>query len=166
MDTALREAAEETHLDHTHIQVICTLPPQSTMTTAKGLTIVTPVVALLKCPPHQLDLSPNPAEVACLYWVPLQVFCSLDMAKRGDGLRWNIAFFFMEPETKMEHMIYGFTAFVCISIAAIALNSKPNFHFEPYFISKLKREGDFMAVTSSNIIITQRGAREIGHSKL
>lgn len=143
--------------------MICTLPPQCTKTVTKGLTLVTPVVALLKCPPQELDLSPNPAEVACLYWVPLQVFSSMELAKRVSGLTWNISFFFVEPETEREHVIYGFTSFVCISIAAIAHDSKPDFLFKPYFVSKLNREGEFIAITSSNVILTQR---ERGHSKL
>lgn len=161
-DTALREAAEEVGLDQLQVEVICTLPPQ--LASARGVTLVTPVVALTKCTPEELNLSPNPAEVDCLYWVPLEVFLDLAFDREDTRIWWLKAVFnYVDPETNRAHVIYGLTAIVCIAIAATALNRRPNYPYAPKNVSKLVKKGlgDLIEVTLSDIAVTREEAAQI-----
>ena len=164
IETALREAEEEINLVRTNVEVICTLPPQ--YTTLSGLTIVTAVIALLKCTPDQLNLSPNPHEVESFFWVPLEVFLDLqDGTMYRKGAWWIPNFRHVDPDTGREYRVWGFTGVMCAVIAAIALGQSHSYKFEPLLISALKREGEMVSVTFSRVALPPQTAT-IPSSKL
>nr|WP_197687064.1 CoA pyrophosphatase [Chromobacterium sp. ASV5] len=74
---ALREAREETGLDAARVSVLGTLPDYATIT---GY-LVTPVVGLVTPP---LALSPEPAEVAEVFEVPLPLLLDTSAYQRHD----------------------------------------------------------------------------------
>lgn len=164
-DTALREAAEEVGLNRLQIEVICSLPPQHA--SKHGVTMVTAVVALAKCTPEELTLSPNPTEVDCLYWVPLELFLDLQL-DREDSREWwhKLVFSYADQETETTHIIYGITALLCVSVASIALDRLPNFPYIPGYVTEVVQQGDLIATVHSDIALTQQQAAEIRHSKL
>lgn len=164
-DTALREATEEVGLNRQQVEVICTLPPQRTR--VSGVTVVTPVVALTKCTPEELNLSPNPTEVDCLYWVPLELFLNLPLDGEDTRAWWHKTVFnYVEEDTEITHVIYGLTALFCVSVASVALNRLPNFPYEPRYVTELVKRGDMIATIHSDIALTQQQAAKIQHSKL
>ena len=167
VDTALREASEEVGLDRRQVEVVCSLPQQRTGGRV-GLTVVTPVVALTRCTPEELGLSPNPAEVDCLYWVPLELFLTLQLGSDGQTSAWwyKAVFRFIDPETELMHVIYGLTSYICVSIAAIALNRRPNFTYLAHFISRVAKQGEMIASVHNTIALTRQEAEEIQLSKL
>jgi hypothetical protein len=146
----LRETAEEVGLDRHQVEVVCTLPEFHT-NFSRGLMTVTPVLAITTCTPEELCLSPNPAEVDCLYWVPLELFLTCNI---NPGQARGITISYADPETNRTHIIYGLTAAVCVTIAAIALNTLPNFKFPPQYLSE---------VVYGKVALTQQQAP---HSKL
>lgn len=167
VDTALREAEEETHLERGQVEVVCTLPPSYGQ--KHGLTVVTPVVAFLKCPPEVSNLSPNPSEVECLYWVPLESFLSLQHnQKLEQGENWwrLVTFDYLDPKTGKSHHIWGLTSMTCVKISAIALNRKPNYFYIPLCVSKLVREGESISAWNTPIALTQSETTKIPLSRL
>lgn len=160
-DTALREAAEEIGLDRLQVEVICTLPPRAA--TLRGFTVVTPVVALAKCPPVELKLSANPAEVDCYYWIPLEVFLELAFDREDTTRTWweKVVFNYVDPETDKAHVIYGLTAGICITVAATALNRRPNYPITPMNILRLEKMGELLSVTHTSIAVTREEAEKI-----
>lgn len=167
IDTALREASEEVGLNRRQVEVVCTLPQQRTGGRV-GITAVTPVVALTRCTPEELGLSPNPAEVDCLYWVPLELFLTLQLGSDDQTTEWwyKAVFRFIEPETEVMHIIYGLTSYICVSIAAIALNRRPNFTYLANFISQVAKQGEMVAFVHNTIALTRQEAEQIQLSKL
>ncbi len=164
-ETALREAAEEVNLSPSQVEVICTLPPP--LTTVNGLTVVVPVVALAKCTPEELILAPNPTEVQCLYWVPLEMFLNIHFDKEDTRPWWKqMELNYVDPETDREHHIYGFTALVCIAIAGITLDRSVNCNYKPPFILEICKKGDVVMVTHCDIALNQREAAKMARSKL
>ena len=163
VDTALREAEEEVNLDRSQVEAVCILPPQATL--LSGLTIVTPVVALLKCSPDELNLSPNPFEVDCLYWVPLEQFLHLDGAA-GHVVHWRTLIYKHTDQESRTHLIWGLTAGICAIVAAIALDQLHSFIFEPSLISKIEGQGEDVSLTFSPIALTQTQMAMIPVSKL
>lgn len=164
-DTALREAAEEVDLDRSKVEVVCTLPPQAT--TLHGLTVVRVVIALLKCSPDELNLSPNPFEVDCFYWVPLELFLEMDSSIDDGAVAWRaLAYDYVDPDSKRTHHIWGLTAAMCAVVAAIALNRLHNYTLTPLLVSKLETQGETVSITFSSIALTQTQAAMIPVNKL
>ena len=166
--TALREAEEEIGLDRNKVEVVCTLPPQ--VTTLSGLTAVNLVVALLKCSPEELNLSPNPLEVDCIYWVPLELFTTAQSPHiPGKKLQWyEYVLEHKEPRSGVTHRIWGFTAFMCVLMACIAHNQPfdSSTRPPPMLISRLERKGNTMIATCTTIALTQTQVAMITSSKL
>ena len=114
IDTALREAHEETGLPRSHVEVLGTLPLYVTGTAY----IITPVVALIK---PGFALLPNPHEVADVFEVPLGYLMNPANHRRHefefDGVtrQWlSMPYIdrsgFAEPGTSVERYIWGATA--------------------------------------------------------
>ena len=132
--TALREAQEEVDLNPRDVEVICTLPP--TVTTLPVVTLVTPVVAITEVNLSKLDLQPDPAEVDCIYWVPLEFFISSPRVLRRMESTTVYGLNFTDPSMNMKHFIYGLTASLCMALSSIALQRPVAIPFEPYFVKE------------------------------
>lgn len=166
--TALREAEEEINLDRRKVEVVCPIPPISMPRLVSGLTTVTGVIALLKCPIEELNLTPNWSEVDSLHWVPLETFLDHQDQDRTGGERTNdtMSFHYVDPVTKRTHHIWGFTGYIAVLMSAIALNRAPSYFYRPYCLSKLVKEGDVMLATSSHIALTQGEVESMPLNKL
>lgn len=107
-DTALREAWEEVGLARDHVEVIGSLPEYAT---GSGFEI-TPVIGLITPP---FALTPNPAEVADIFEVPLSFLMNpahhhwqqLDTPELSR--RW-LSMPYDDPQTGHERFIWGATA--------------------------------------------------------
>lgn len=142
MQTALREAQEEVNLDPIHVEVVCTLPPiHSHLHT---LTIVNPVVALVSTDTDQLRLVPDPAEVDCLYWVPLEFFLTNAKVADKNGVT-HILFNYLDSVTGMEHVIYGVTAYLCNILSAMALGRCLD--IKPFMIQQVEEDDEIDSTT-------------------
>ena len=170
IETALRETAEETALDRSRVEVVCVLP--RVYTPHNGGTLVSPVVALLRGSLDTLSLSPNPFEVDCLYWVPMDSFLDKQVDNRyimqrygktkGEGVWWSrVSVTHREPETGQTHHIYGLTGSLCVTISAIALNKEPAYHFKSWGIAELVRAGTVMTIYFRPIAITSEQVQPI-----
>ena len=153
METALREAEEEVGLERTHVEVVCASPPH--IAYPEKLCIVTPIIALTKLPPHDLRLVSNPAEVDCMYWVPLEEFLGTGYVITDTNMLYrsiwkNVGFDYIDPETRRQHNIWGLTASICITLSAIALNRSPVFPL--FMVRSLFREEKVMAVLFSQLL--------------
>lgn len=148
IQTALREAQEEVNLDPRHVEVVCTLP--RLYTSLRTVTVVTPVVALASTDTDNLNLVPDPAEVDCLYWVPLEFFLTnaKPMAVKS-GLT-HYVFDYLDSETGMKHIIFGVTAQFCITLSAIALGRFPDVPlYKPVLLRDVKEDNE----TDSTILV-------------
>lgn len=108
---ALREAAEEVGLDPRLPRIRGTLPEHLTGTGFR----VTPVVAFLDPP---LTLTPDPAEVAAIFELPLSTV--LDPAapeRRRSEFRGRMRDYWVWPHE--EHLIWGATATILVNLARI-----------------------------------------------
>jgi 8-oxo-dGTP pyrophosphatase MutT (NUDIX family) len=108
---ALREAAEEVGLDPRLPVIAGELPRHLTGTGFR----VTPVVAFLDPP---LTLTPDPAEVAAIFELPLAVV--LDPAapeRRRAEWRGRMREYWVWPHP--EHLIWGATAAMLVNLAAV-----------------------------------------------
>lgn len=108
---ALREAAEEVGLDPRLPVVVGELPQHMTGTGFR----VTPVVAFLDPP---LTLTPDPAEVAAIFELPLSVV--LDPAapsRQRAEWRGRMRDYWVWPHP--EHLIWGATAAMLVNLAAV-----------------------------------------------
>lgn len=108
---ALREAAEEVGLDPRLPQVAGQLPYHLTGTGYR----VTPVVAFVDPP---MTLTPDPAEVAAIFELPLATV--LDPAapeRRRAEFRGRMREFWVWPHP--EHLIWGATAAMLVSLARV-----------------------------------------------
>jgi 8-oxo-dGTP pyrophosphatase MutT (NUDIX family) len=108
---ALREAAEEVGLDPQLAQVAGQLPQHLTGTGYR----VTPVVAFVDPP---VTLTPDPAEVAAIFELPLAIV--LDPAapvRRQAAFRGRMREFWVWPHP--EHLIWGATAAMLVSLARV-----------------------------------------------
>ncbi len=105
--TALREAEEEIGLHATHCEVLGALPPYLTISRFKA----TPVVALVHPP---FELSPNPAEVADVFEVPLEFLTNpAHHQRRAREFMGKLRHFYAMPYAQSdggERFIWGATA--------------------------------------------------------
>ena len=162
METALREAEEETALNRSRVEVLCTLP--RVYTPHNGGTAVTPVVAELKGSPDTLSLTPNPQEVECVFWVPLETFLGSSQITSkyrrpmpGEGIWWShVAVEHRDSESGQTHAIWGLTGIICAIVSAIALNQEPAFPFKGFGITDLARTETSLKVTFQVIPLTTR----------
>ncbi|XP_043084705.1 peroxisomal coenzyme A diphosphatase NUDT7 [Puntigrus tetrazona] len=121
--TALREAEEEIGLHPDTVQVICRLFPVLNKT---GL-LITPVVAFIEDP---FEARPNTDEVSEVFSLPLDFF-----TKEADHSGYPVpsvfgpthSFMYTDPGTGRVHQIWGLTAALAITVAALALGKKPEF---------------------------------------
>ncbi|XP_029951449.1 peroxisomal coenzyme A diphosphatase NUDT7 [Salarias fasciatus] len=118
VDTALREAQEEIGLPPDQVQVVCTLFP---VISKSGL-LVTPIVGFID---EAFSPSPNPAEVSAVFTVPLDFF-TREKDHHGDFRHFH-SFHFLDPDSGIQHHIWGLTAVLAIMVAALALKRKPEF---------------------------------------
>ncbi len=174
METALRETEEEVGLDRGRIEVVCTFP--RVFTTLHGGTLISPVVALLRGSTDSLNLSPNPFEVECAYWVPLETFLDDHMESRqiygntlyggkqlkGEGL-WltRVTVKHRDTETGQKHHIWGITGSICTTISAVALNKRPAHSIMYWGISQLVRTGNLLAVTFHSVALTREQVKPL-----
>jgi 8-oxo-dGTP pyrophosphatase MutT (NUDIX family) len=108
---ALREAAEEVGLDPRLPVVAGHLPPHLTGTGFR----VTPVVAFLDPP---LTLTPDPAEVAAIFELPLSIVLDPGAPERRSAeFRGRLREFWVWPHP--EHLIWGATATMLVSLASV-----------------------------------------------
>ena len=125
VETALREAHEEVHLDPEKVEVLTEMPQFPSGW--NELIVVNPVVCLLRCSPSELKLVPN-KEVECAFWVPLHTFLRGKMDKRvlWRG-KWLLAggYIYRDPKGERGHFIWGLTGQICAALTAIALNTNP-----------------------------------------
>lgn len=108
---ALREAAEEVGLDPRLPQIAGQLPQHLTGTGYR----VTPIVALV---PPPLTLTPDPAEVAAIFELPLATV--LDPAapeRRRAEFRGRMRDYWVWPHP--DHLIWGATAAMLVSLARV-----------------------------------------------
>ena len=125
MDTALREAHEEVHLDPELVDVLTVMPPFPSGW--NELIVVNPVVCLLRCSPGELKLVPN-KEVECAFWVPLHIFSRGKVNQRvlwcGKWLSLG-RYIYRDPKCGRDHFIWGLTGQICAASTAVALNTSP-----------------------------------------
>lgn len=108
---ALREAAEEVGLDPRLPEIAGQLPQHLTGTGYR----VTPIVALV---PPPLTLTPDPAEVAAIFELPLATV--LDPAapeRRRAEFRGRMRDYWVWPHP--DHLIWGATAAMLVSLARV-----------------------------------------------
>ncbi|WP_208026722.1 NUDIX hydrolase [Rhabdothermincola sediminis] len=117
LDTALREACEETGLDRSAVEIICELDHLQTVTSRS---FIVPFVGVL---PGRPTLEPNPAEVELILHVPLDELL-LDGVYREE--RWGlppldrpIYFFEIVGDT-----IWGATAHMLRNLLALATGTR------------------------------------------
>lgn len=159
IDTALREAQEETGLDPKFVDVITVAPPFAAGVNI--LTTVSPVVCVLNTDPESLTLTPDGTEVDCIYWMPVEIFLEHTHAQviknswiRNVRTSW-MGFNFDSQETGKQHFVWGLTAFICISLSAIALNQAPAFPYsENVCISSVSNEGPSLVANLHQIALT------------
>lgn len=144
IETALREANEEIGLLSSCVKILAVL--------SRGITlpnmIIYPVVGLI---PSDFKPRINPTEVECAFYVPLMEFISPSLNKNEFliyGKTFEIySLSFHNEEEKL--VIYGFTARMCVLLAAIVYNKngdesnndlKSYFdHITQHFISSVQR---------------------------
>ncbi|XP_056104294.1 peroxisomal coenzyme A diphosphatase NUDT7 [Rhinichthys klamathensis goyatoka] len=121
--TALREAQEEIGLPPHAVQVVCKLFP---ILNKAGL-LITPVVAFIE---SSFTPRPNADEVSEVFTLPLEFF-----TKEADHSCYPVpsafgpthSFMFTDPRTGHVHQIWGLTAALAVTVAALALGKKPEF---------------------------------------
>ena len=155
VETALREAHEEVDLRQEQVEVVCTLPRYASIT---GRMMLSPVVATTKVTPDQLNLLPNPNEVDCFYWVPLQFF--IDEAPTRERIQlFDFKYFFTESKTGKVHFIWGLTAYLCLIISCMALNKVPDASLQRATLTSSTLQGeDSFLLTYSEIPLTREAA--------
>lgn len=164
VDTALREAEEEVGLDSSNLEVVCTLPPFRSGWL--NTTAVTPVIALLNLDIETLKLHEND-EVEYSIWVPLRHFIVGDYHTQLRGL-WHAKpalsseFCFRDPETGLQCIIWGLTAFICTAVSSIALRELPHF---PSYCEAIWKLDDKMSYTKE-LAPTSNIAKILWTSKL
>lgn len=108
---ALREAMEEVGLDPRLPDIVLTLPEHLTGTGYR----VTPVVAFLDGP---LALTPDPAEVAEIFELPLTTLLDADApVRRRQEFRGRMREFWVWPHER--HLIWGATAAILVNLARV-----------------------------------------------
>lgn len=154
MQTALREAQEEVNLDPRHVEVVCTLPPL--YTSLRTLTVVTPVVAITHRDINELNLVPDPAEVDCLYWVPLEFFLvNAKPMTLKNGFTYFV-FNYLDSDTGMNHVIFGVTAQFCMTLSAMALGRLPETPlYKPSMLCEVRgdNENDSITVVFNEVVV-------------
>lgn len=168
IETALREAQEETGLDPKLVTTVAIAPPFSEG--LHRLRIVSPVVCVLNIAPENLKLSPCRREVDCVYWIPIRTFLESDLAETvkmsyishdGPIYRTSSGFRFYSKGTGLNHFIWGLTAHICITLSAIALNQAPTFPYsENIAISSIWSEGDRLRVGCHSVALTTQQREE------
>ena len=100
--TALRESHEEIDLPPTQVEL---LGPMPQAVSRWGLQVV-PFVGII---PHRIDLTPNAAEIDCIFRVPLRYFLEYPQVeyteREHEGVRYRIPGFHFEGQ-----VIWGLTA--------------------------------------------------------
>ncbi|XP_077078629.1 peroxisomal coenzyme A diphosphatase NUDT7 [Siphateles boraxobius] len=121
--TALREAQEEIGLPPHTVQVVCKLFP---VLNKAGL-LITPVVAFIE---SSFKPRPNADEVSEVFTLPLEFF-----TKEADHSCYPVpsvfgpthSFMYTDPRTGHVHQIWGLSAALAVTVAALALEKKPEF---------------------------------------
>ncbi|KAK7116973.1 hypothetical protein R3I94_022489 [Phoxinus phoxinus] len=121
--TALREAQEEIGLPPHTAQVVCKLFP---VLNKAGL-LITPVVAFID---SSFEPRPNADEVSEVFTLPLEFF-----TKAADHSCYPVpsvfgpthSFMYTDPGTGRVHQIWGLTAALAVTVAALGLGKKPEF---------------------------------------
>ena len=155
VNTALREAHEEVHLDQEQVEVLTVMPPFPSVSI-----LVSPVICLLLCSPSELELVPN-REVECVFWVPLHIFLRerTELAKNSvwSGKQFQTGgFLYRDPNSGRDHFIWGLTERMCVAASSLALDSCPYF---PYTASSVAdvNEGK---VTMRQLALTSQQRKE------
>lgn len=115
---ALREAAEETALPPSAVEILGTLPDYQTVTDY----LITPVVGYVDAPPL---LSANPAEVAEIFEVPLDVVLDRDRYRRDSYVRDGRRRSFYALSYRSRY-IWGATAAMLLSLATVLATGNLN----------------------------------------
>ncbi len=163
METALREAQEETGLDPNFVTVVTVAPPF--IAGLDTVTLVSPVVCILNADPKTLELIPCEKEVDCVYWMPIRNFLENDQGMEYVRFRYHwfdrlindrkAGFYFDSSETGQHHFIWGLTARICITLSSIALDRAPAYPYsENIAISSIWTEDKILKVTSHEIALT------------
>ncbi|XP_005163269.1 peroxisomal coenzyme A diphosphatase NUDT7 [Danio rerio] len=121
--TALREAEEEIGLPADAAQVIATLFP---VINKAGL-LITPVVAFIQ---SSFRPSINPQEVSEVFTLPLDFFTRADHHSGypvPSVFGPTHSFMYTDPASGRVHQIWGLTAALAITVAAIGLQKTPEF---------------------------------------
>ncbi|EDV29522.1 uncharacterized protein TRIADDRAFT_6614, partial [Trichoplax adhaerens] len=123
--TALREANEEIGLPSSHVDVVTTLYPVTSVNNLK----VYPVISFIN-PHFEMILSQD--EVSSAFTVPLETFLS-DHNHEMDNImhrRRNYtmhSFNYFDSVNDRQYKIWGLTAAILIQISVIAFNREPDF---------------------------------------
>ncbi len=164
VQTALREAQEETGLDPSLVTVLAVAPPFSTF--VRTLTAVTPVVCVLNTNPKNLILTPSENEVDCTYWIPVANFLdskNTEMVrfKVGKYHSTGVGFHFDSSTTGQHHFVWGLTARICITLSAIALNKAPAYPYsENLALSSAWTDGQRLGVVHLRVALTTKHREE------
>lgn len=163
VETALREAQEETGLDPNLVTIVTVAPPF--IAGRDILMVVSPVVCILNVDPKALRLTPCENEVDCVYWMPIRNFLENDQGMEYVKFRYHLfdqffsdkkaGFHFDSIETGQHHFVWGLTASICVTLSSIALNRAPAYPYsENIAISSIWTEDKRLKVTLHEIALT------------
>lgn len=165
VQTALREAQEETGLDPSLVTVLTVAPPF--VSGLRTITAVSPVVCLLNTEPKNLKLTPCEKEVDCIYWMPIENFVRSETLEMVGGTLpfgrfCGAGFHYDSDSTGQHHFVWGLTARICISLSAIALNEAPAYPYgENSVISSIWIEDEMrLRVGVHDIALTSKHREE------
>lgn len=136
-DAALREAEEEVNLKREQVDVISTLPP-SIWGGNRNMIKCHAVICTIR-DTKNLNLQPNP-EVQDMFWMPLETFLS----DNGEMHEQMVVMYREEVPMELDyfnipragdHVLWGLTARLCITIATIVYSRHPSFTHTHYYIS-------------------------------
>lgn len=142
--TALREAEEEVNLKPHQVRFVGFLPPRFIGLTSFKLCHT--ALVTLAVDVSELQLEPN-EEVDELFWMPLKLFLGGGdhhwQEKGRLAFRINVDLFHYESANGLVHIVWGFTASLCILAAVIIYGEPPHFpySFHAYELEDIDSEG-------------------------